>query len=79
MSCSNCGKHFGSAKVIISLIVMIAFFTVSIVVLPYEFFFVTAIVVLVGLRSVEKQVAKVDSQRPLCSRCKCSRSVAPIH
>ncbi|MBW7887014.1 MAG: hypothetical protein H3C35_01465 [Bacteroidetes bacterium] len=69
MSCPNCGCNLGSLRIFPMLLLMIVLFTLSIVILPYELFFLSAIVVLVGLRSIEKRINKFETKRAICPRC----------
>jgi hypothetical protein len=79
MSCPNCGTFFSSTRLIFLFLAMIIAFTASLIVLPYEFFFVTAIVVLFGLRTVEKEVTRMDSKQFKCPKCGYSGKLLHIH
>jgi hypothetical protein len=46
-----------------NLAIMLASFTVALVALPQEMFFVVAIIVLVALRMIEKDVTKSETRR----------------
>jgi hypothetical protein len=58
---------------------MIIAFSGSLIVLPYELFFVTAVVVLVGLRSVEKELKRLDANHFSCPKCGYHGKFAHIH
>jgi hypothetical protein len=52
-----------NSSVFFNLALMISSFTVALVALPQEMFFVVAIIVLIALRIVEKDVAKTETRR----------------
>lgn len=48
------------AKICVYVLFIVAIFTFSLLTMPYEYFFVSAIVVLVALRGVEKELRHID-------------------
>lgn len=52
-----------TATLFFNLAIMIASFTIALIALPQEMFFVVAIIILFALRDIEKDVTKSDSHR----------------
>ena len=82
MSCPNCGT-FVHRKSFMSLFVMasLAFvsFGVSLLVLPFELFFVFSFMLLFGFRYLEKQFHGIDKKEVRCTMCGHVMDVAHSH
>jgi len=82
MSCPKCGtlvhrKSFVSLFALASLAVVA--FGVSLLVLPFELFFVFSFILLFGLRYIEKQFHSIDRKEVRCSMCGHVLKVAHSH
>jgi len=72
MSCSKCGtlvlkKSFTLLFVLASL--AFVSFGISFLILPFESFFVFSIILLFGLRYLEKEFQSIDRKESRCSVC----------
>lgn len=56
-------KRKKTATLFFNLAIMIASFTIALIALPQEMFFVVAVIILFALRDIEKDVTKSDSHR----------------
>jgi uncharacterized membrane protein len=82
MSCPYCGtsvyrKSFISLFVLASL--AIVSFGVSLLVLPFELFFVFSFILLFGLRYIERQLHSIDKKEIRCTMCGRVVNVAHSH
>ncbi len=82
MSCPNCGtmvyrKSFMSLFALALL--AIVSFGVSLLVLPFELFFVFSFILLFGLRYIEKQFHSIDKKEIRCTMCGHVVNVAHSH
>lgn len=82
MSCPKCGtmlyrKSFISLFALVSLAIVC--FGVSLLVLPFELFFVFSFILLFGLRYIEKQFHNIDKKEIRCTMCGHVVNVAHSH
>ena len=82
MSCPKCGttvrrKSLVTLFALTSLVIIS--FGVSLLVLPFELFFVFSFILLFGLRYIEKQFHNIDREEVRCTMCGHVVNIAHSH
>ncbi len=73
MSCTKCGNlftpHHNNSLLFFSLAVIAFVFGVALLTLPFELFFIIAVVELVALNYIEKQMRLFEGKEYRCPNC----------
>lgn len=59
----NSMKRKQTAVLVFNIAIMIASFTIALIALPQEIFFVVAVIILFALREIEKEINKTNPHR----------------